>query len=244
MTGPEAERSRAGCIAANLATLRSRIAAACEAVGRRVDEVAVIAVTKTYPASDVRILTNLGIRDVGENRDQEAAPKAAECADLALRWHFVGQLQTNKVRSVVRYADVVHSVDRERLARELGTRARAVGREISCLVQVNLDPESAAGVLGPRGGADPRDVLSVADAVHAEEGLAVGGVMAVAPRGGDPAEAFGRLAEVAAQVRARYPQATVVSAGMSGDLEAAIASGATHLRIGTALLGDRAANVG
>ncbi|RCV54497.1 YggS family pyridoxal phosphate-dependent enzyme [Marinitenerispora sediminis] len=240
----EAERARAERVAANLAAVRRRVAAACAAAGRAEDEVTLVAVTKTYPASDVRILTKLGIMDVGENRDQEAAAKAAECADLPLIWHFVGQLQTNKARSVVRYADVVHSVDRVRLARELGLRARAAGRELRCLVQVNLDPESAAGVLGPRGGADPRDVLAVADAIHAEEGLAVGGVMAVAPRGGDPAEAFDRLAAVAAQVRARYPQATAVSAGMSGDLEAAIERGATHLRIGAALLGDRAANVG
>ncbi|MUL40833.1 YggS family pyridoxal phosphate-dependent enzyme [Streptomonospora sp. PA3] len=231
-------------IRANLAALRRRVDAACAAVGRSPQEVTIIAVTKTFPASDVRILAELGITDVGENRDQEAAPKAAECADLGLRWHFVGQLQTNKARSVARYADVVHSVDRTRLAAALGARARAEGREVGCLVQVNLDPDSAAGVLGLRGGADPRDVLAVADAVAAEDGLALGGVMAVAPRGGDPAEAFARLNAVAAEVRDRYPQAVAVSAGMSGDLEAAVGQGATHLRVGTALLDDRGPNVG
>ncbi|GAA4945667.1 YggS family pyridoxal phosphate-dependent enzyme [Streptomonospora halophila] len=231
-------------IRANLAALRGRVDAACAAAGRSPDDVTIIAVTKTFPASDVRILAGLGVGDVGENRDQEAAPKAAECADLGLRWHFVGQLQTNKARSVARYAHMVHSVDRPRLAAALGARARTEGREVGCLVQVDLDPASEAGVLGPRGGADPRDALAVADAVAAEEGLALAGVMAVAPRGGDPEEAFARLNAVAAEVRARYPQARAVSAGMSADLEAAVAQGATHLRVGTALLDDRGPNVG
>ncbi|KIH98705.1 alanine racemase [Streptomonospora alba] len=229
---------------ANLAALRERIGAACAAAGRGPEEVTVVAVTKTFPASDVRILAESGITDVGENRDQEAAPKAAECADLDLRWHFVGQLQTNKARSVARYADVVHSLDRARLASALGRHARAEGREVACLVQVDLDPGSRAGVLGPRGGADPRDALAVADAVAAEDGLVLGGVMAVAPREGDPAEAFARLGAVAAEVRDRYPRARTVSAGMSGDLEAAVHQGATHLRVGTALLDDRGPNVG
>ncbi|GAA3759253.1 hypothetical protein HDA32_003733 [Spinactinospora alkalitolerans] len=235
---------RAELIAANLADVRARVAAACAAAGRRPEDVKIIAVTKTYPASDVRILAGLGITDVGENRDQEAAPKAAQCGDLGLNWHFVGQLQTNKARSVARYADVVHSVDRDRLARALGARARAERRELTCLVQVNLDPESVEGVLGPRGGADPRDAMAVAAAIDAEEGLRVGGVMAVAPREGEPGEAFDRLNSVASRVRDRYPRATVVSAGMSGDFETAIAGGATHLRLGAALLGDREPNVG
>lgn len=239
--GGPARRERIG---ANLAALRKRIGAACAAAGRSPEEVTVVAVTKTFPASDVRILAEWGITDVGENRDQEAAPKAAACADLDLRWHFVGQLQTNKARSVARYADVVHSLDRARLASALGRHARAEGREVECLVQVDLDPASRAGVLGPRGGADPRDALAVADAVAAEDGLVLGGVMAVAPREGDPAEAFARLGAVAAGVRDRYPRARTVSAGMSGDLEAAVHRGATHLRVGTALLDDRGPNVG
>ncbi len=231
-------------LAANLQRVRERGAAACAAAGRRAEEVRVIAVTKQYPASDVRILADLGVRDVGENRDQEAAPKATECRDLDLVWHFVGQLQTNKARSVVRYADVVHSVDRLRLVAELGRRVRAAGRTLTCLVQVNLDPESEQGVLGPRGGADPADVPGLAEAIEAEEGLSLGGVMAVAPRQGDPRAAFDRLKAVADDLRARYPHATVVSAGMSGDLEAAVERGATHLRIGTALLGNRGLIVG
>ncbi|MEY9212986.1 YggS family pyridoxal phosphate-dependent enzyme [Thermobifida halotolerans] len=238
------EDARRAEIAANLDRVRERVAAACAAAGRAAEEVRVIAVTKQYPASDVRVLAGLGVRDVGENRDQEAAPKAAECRDLDLTWHFVGQLQTNKVRSVVRYAHVVHSVDRPRLVTELGRRVRAEGRALTCLVQVNLDPESARGVIGPRGGADCADVPALAEAIEAEEGLSLGGVMAVAPRDGDPLKAFDRLNAVADDIRGRYPHATVISAGMSGDLEAAVERGATHLRIGTALLGDRGLIVG
>ncbi|TDQ52606.1 YggS family pyridoxal phosphate-dependent enzyme [Actinorugispora endophytica] len=241
MGGTNARRAE---IAANLERVRERVDAACAAAGRAPEEVRVIAVTKNHPASDVRILAELGLRDVGENRDQEAAGKAAECGDLDLTWHFVGQLQTNKARSVARYADMVHSVDRGRLVAELARRARNEGRELGCLVQVNLDPDSERGLIGPRGGVDPADVPALADAVAAEEGLSLGGVMAVAPRGSDPEPAFDRLYSVAADLRARYPRATVISAGMSGDLEAAIRRGATHLRIGTALLGDRVAIVG
>ncbi|MDA0567043.1 YggS family pyridoxal phosphate-dependent enzyme [Streptomonospora sp. S1-112] len=240
----EAVFARRERLRANLAALRERVAAACAAAGRSPEDVHLIAVTKTFPASDVRALAGLGVTDVGENRDQEAAAKAAACADLPLRWHFVGQLQTNKARSVARYADLVHSVDRERLVRALGARARAEGRRVGCLVQVNLDLDSAAGVLGPRGGADPADVLAVADAVAEEEGLLLEGVMAVAPREGDPDAAFARLYAVAERVRDRYAQARTISAGMSGDLEAAVRQGATHLRVGTALLDDRNPNVG
>jgi pyridoxal phosphate enzyme (YggS family) len=220
-----------------LVAVRGRIAAGCAAVGRDAGEVTLVAITKTFPASDVRLLYELGVRDVGENRDQEAAPKAAECADLApgLTWHFVGQLQTNKCASVVRYARVVHSVDRLRLVRALGGAARKAGRVITCLVQVDLDPDPEPG----RGGAEPAQVSGLAAAVAAEEGLLLGGVMAVAPLGMPPAEAFAPLPAIAAAVREIRPEATMISAGMSGDMEAAIAVGATHVRVGTALLGGR-----
>lgn len=239
-----ADPARVEQVRANLAAARARIEAACVKADRGPDEVSLVAVTKTHPASDVRILASLGVTDVGENRDQEAAPKAAETADLGLTWHFVGQLQTNKARSVASYADVVHSVDRARLARALGERAAAAGRSLTCLVQVNLDADSRAGVIGPRGGVDPEDALELAERIEEHEALALGGVMAVAPREGDPSAAFARLQEVAARIRDRYPRATVVSAGMSGDLEAAVERGATHLRLGTALLGNRGPIVG
>jgi len=125
-------------LARRLADVRGRMAKACEAAGRDVSELTLIAVTKTRPASDVRLLAGLGVADVGENRDAEAAPKAAECAGLNLTWHFVGQLQTNKAASVVRYASVVHSVDRLRLVHALGRAARGAERVVECLVEVSL----------------------------------------------------------------------------------------------------------
>jgi pyridoxal phosphate enzyme (YggS family) len=223
----------------SLQALRARIAAACAAAGRDSGEVTLIAVTKTFPASDIQLLAALGIADVGENRDQEAAPKAAQCAALGLRmsWHFVGQLQVNKCASVVSYADVVHSVDRMRLVSALGSRARAAGRTLRCLIQVSLD--AAPG----RGGVPTSGVLTLAGAVAAQDGLELGGVMAVAPPGESPAPAFRRLRGIADAVRAEHPGALMISAGMSGDLDEAIAEGATHVRVGTALLGGRPAFV-
>ena len=231
--------SRRDELRSRLASVHDRISAACAAVGRDAGEVTLVAITKTFPASDVRLLYGLGVRDVGENRDQEAAPKAAECADLApgLTWHFVGQLQTNKCASVVRYATFVHSVDRLRLIRALGAAARRAEREIRCLIEVSLDGDPA------RGGAPAGEVAGLAEALMAESGLVLDGVMAIAPLSWAPAAAFGRLLDSAAVVRAVRSAATVISAGMSGDLEAAVAAGATHLRIGTALLGDRKARV-
>ncbi|MGD0246207.1 MAG: YggS family pyridoxal phosphate-dependent enzyme [Streptosporangiaceae bacterium] len=224
-------------LARRLADVQDRMAKACKVAGRDVSELTLIAVTKTRPASDVRLLAGLGVANVGENRDDEAAAKAADCADLDLTWHFVGQLQTNKAASVVRYASVVHSVDRPRLIRALGRAARGAGRVVECLVEVSLDGDPA------RGGAVAGDVPALAEALAAEEGLILGGVMAVAPLSMNPADAFARLRASAAAVRAVRPAATVVSAGMSGDLEAAVEAGATHLRIGTALLGDRGPRV-
>jgi PLP dependent protein len=220
-------------LALRLAEVRNRIAKACQAAGRDPAELTLIGVTKTRPASDVRLLWELGLHDVGENRDAEAAPKAAQCADLDLKWHFIGQLQTNKCASVVRYASVVHSVDRLRLIRALGKAARGAGRVIEALIEVSLDGDPE------RGGAVAADVPALAEALAAEEGLVLAGVMAVAPLGMEPAAAFASLRDSATAVRAIRPAATVISAGMSGDLEAAVESGATHLRIGTALLGDR-----
>jgi PLP dependent protein len=229
--------SRRDELAVRLTAVRQRIAAACQAAGRDPADVTLIAVTKTWPASDVRLLSELGVSDVGENRDAEAAPKAAQCADLDLTWHFIGQLQTNKVASVVRYATFVHSVDRMRLIRALGTAARRAEAVVQCLIEVSLDGDPA------RGGALASEVPALAEALAAEPGLVLAGVMAIAPLGMAPLDAFGLLLDSAAVVRAVNPAATVISAGMSGDLEDAVAAGATHLRIGTALLGDRGPGV-
>ena len=234
---PSDDSARRDELSARLTVVRQRISAACDAAGRDAGDITLIAVTKTHPASDVRLLAGLGVRDVGENRDAEAAPKAAQCVDLHLTWHFVGQLQTNKCASVVRYASVVHSVDRMRLIRALGTAARRAGKVIGCLVEVSLDGDPA------RGGTPEAEVPALAEALATEPGLDLRGVMAIAPLGMDPERAFAKLGESAELVRAVSPAATVISAGMSGDLEAAIAAGATHLRIGTALLGDRGPRV-
>jgi PLP dependent protein len=236
---PAGQADRRAELKANLGQVQARIAAACTAAGRSSAEVTLIAVTKTFPVSDIALLSELGVTDVGENRDQEAAPKAAQSAaeNLRLSWHFVGQLQTNKSASVVSYADVIHSVDRLRLVSVLGSRARAAGRSITCLVQVSLDDEPG------RGGALPGLVPAVADAVAGEDGLALGGLMAVAPLTVPAAETFSRLRKLAEAVRAAHPQAVMISAGMSGDLEQAIGEGATHVRVGTALLGGRPAFV-
>ncbi len=257
---PAADR-RSAERADRLAAVRARISAAGAAAGRDPAEITLIAVTKTYPASDVLALASLGVTDFGENRDQEAAPKAAEvaaafaAAGLAappvtdatgaaagkpVTWHFIGQLQTNKAHSVAGYADVVHSVDRTRLVRALGAAAATMppgrnvaGAALSCLVQVSLDADPS------RGGVPADRVLEIAKAIEAEPWLALGGLMAVAPLDADPVRAFAPLRRLSAVVRSVNPAATVISAGMSGDLEPAVAAGATHLRIGTALLGNR-----
>ncbi|WLQ43579.1 YggS family pyridoxal phosphate-dependent enzyme [Streptomyces laculatispora] len=228
-------------LAANLAEVEERIASACAAAGRKREEVTLIVVTKTYPASDVRILHELGVRQVAENRDQDAAPKAAACADLSLTWHFVGQLQTNKVRSVVSYADVVQSVDRAKLVTALSAAAARDGRELGCLIQVALDAES--GERGERGGVAPDGVEELAAAVESAPGLRLAGLMTVAPLAGPFAgrqrAAFDRLMEISSRLRGNHPAANMVSAGMSADLEDAVAAGATHVRVGTAVLGVR-----
>jgi PLP dependent protein len=228
-------RDRRAELAANLAAVQASITAACAAAGRNPAEVQLIAVTKTFPVPDIMILHELGVDDVGENKDQEAAPKVAAitAAGLALRWHFVGQLQVNKAASVASYAYMVHSVDRMRLVEALGRRAVAAGRELHCLAQVSLD--DATG----RGGAEPGQVPVLADAIAARDGLVLAGVMAVAPLGQPARSAYARLRDIAETVRAAHPAAQVISAGMSGDLAEAIAEGATHVRIGTALLGGR-----
>ena len=247
-----------------------------------------MAVTKTYPASDVEILASLGITDVAENKDQDAAAKAA-AVSAPVRWHFVGRLQRNKAKSVVRYARVVESVDSVRLVAALSRAAVAADvTPLDVLIQVSLDGDSSRGGAvvieggpGERAAASgegssgtylsavssslsvpeapsvpgsspsahslassdisglPDSVGEVATAVAEADGLRLRGVMAVAPIGWDPEIAFRELAGVAARIRVSHPGATDISAGMSGDLEAAIKHGATHVRIGTSLLGMR-----
>ncbi|MBA4609977.1 YggS family pyridoxal phosphate-dependent enzyme [Aeromicrobium sp. Marseille-Q0843] len=224
-------------LARNLFAVRERIARACDTAGRSSDEVTLVVVTKTHPASDVALLAELGVTDVGENRHPEAAEKqlAAVDAGVALRWHFVGGLQTNKAGAVARYADVVHSVDRAKLARSLDRGAQAAGRTLRCLVQVDFDTTDPG-----RAGVPPADVPVLADVIAGEcPHLELGGVMTVAPLGQDPAPSFAHLREISAELRRTTPSATMISAGMSEDFEVAIAHGATHVRVGRSVLGQR-----
>ncbi|WP_447646304.1 YggS family pyridoxal phosphate-dependent enzyme [Nocardioides zeae] len=224
-----------------LAAVRRRIAAAEAAAGRAAGEVDLVVVTKFFPASDVRELADLGVRDVGENRHQEAEAKAADCVDLPLRWHFIGGLQSNKAAAVAAYADVVESLDRPKLVAPL-SRGRAercrrgdVEGPLDCLVQVSLDPPGA----DHRAGCPPERLAELCDLVAGDEHLRLAGLMAVAPLDEDPSAAFDRLSTHAERVRTDHPGATTLSAGMSGDLEQAVAAGATHVRVGSAVLGAR-----
>lgn len=220
-------------LAANLATVRARVAAALAAAGRD-DEPALVVVTKFFPAADVDLLAGLGVTDIGESRDQEASEKSAQLvARDALTVHFIGRLQSNKAASVARYADVVQSVDRAKVVRAVGRGAEAAGRVLDVTVQVRLD--DAEG----RGGAPPSEVAALADLVAEHDALRLRGVMAVAPLGAEARPAFARLRAVSEAMRADHPDATWVSAGMSADLEDALAEGATHLRVGSAILGSR-----
>ena len=225
-----------------LTAVRQRIDTAVAAAGRQEHPPRLIVVTKFHPAEDVRRLAALGITDVGENRDQEAAEKSAALRGLDLRWHFIGQLQSNKAKSVVTYAHAVHSVDRPQLASAL---ARAMASEqdrtgrapLDCFIQVSLDGDAG----GHRGGALPADVPALAGQLAGAKGLRLAGVMAVAPFGADPAPAFEKLAEISARLTADHPGASGISAGMSQDLEVAVRFGATHLRVGSDILGPRPA---
>jgi PLP dependent protein len=227
---------------ANLRAVRARIDAAARAAGRDPSSVALLAVSKTWPADAVRALAALGQADFGENRAQELTAKAQqlkdlELTDLPVRWHFIGQLQRNKAAAVARLGAVVHSVDRPALVGVLDRVGADANRPVEVFVQVDLGgPE---GDLAARGGAAPDDVPALADAVAEAQGLRLRGLMAVAPRDADPGPAFARLAELAERVRADHPEAVDLSAGMSGDLEDAVASGATIVRVGTALFGER-----
>jgi len=226
-------------LSTNLARVRDRIRAACSAAGRSPDDVALIVVTKYFPQADIEMLCELGVSDIGENRDQEAAAKVVALPPAVrarLQVHFIGQLQSNKADSVASYVDTVHSIDREKLVGALDRAAGTAGRDIGALVQVSLG--AGSGGAG-RGGIPPDGVPDMADQVAAARHLSLRGIMAVAPLGVEPLEAFARLANLASRLRADHPGATWISAGMSADLEAAVANGATHLRVGSAILGSR-----
>lgn len=227
--------NRLADIQSNLEKINSRIAQACSRSKRNISEITLIAVTKTYPASDVDLLKQLGIENVGENKDQEASGKISQVKEK-FSWHFIGQLQSNKAKSVVTYAELVHSVDRLSLAKELQKSASAIAKKQKVLIQVDLDQ---SGPDPSRGGVWPADLAALAQFISQSENLELAGLMSVAPLGENPSEAFERLAQIRSDFLKNYPNAVILSAGMSEDLEAAIEHGATHLRIGSALLGER-----
>lgn len=216
-------------LAERLDAARAGIAEAARLAGRSVDEITTIVVTKFHPVTLIEELAALGVRDVGESRHQEAQAKAAELAHLDLTWHFVGQVQGKKARQVRAYADVIHSVDRESLATALASDEST----IDCFIQVNLTDDPA------RGGVDPAALEPLVETVLHTPGLRLLGLMAVAPLGAEPRRSFARVRELAGQARRLAPDATSLSMGMSQDYADAIAEGATHLRIGTAITGNR-----
>lgn len=219
-------------LAERVARVTSGIAEAARVADRDPAEITLIAVTKFHPASLVRELHALGVRDFGENRHQEAREKAADLADLDLAWHFVGQLQSKKARQVREYASMIHSIDREAVVSALAEPAEG-DPPTDCFLQINLTDDPA------RGGAAPADAQRMAEQIIAVPGLRLLGVMAVAPLEEEPRRAFARLRAIGDRVRALDPQARFLSAGMSHDFAEAIAEGATHLRIGTAITGNR-----
>jgi PLP dependent protein len=238
------ERRRSELVTA-LGAVRVRISDACVSAGRDARDVTLIAVTKTYPASDIATLRDLGVLDIGESKDQEARAKLSELATLSgsgeVRWHFVGRVQSKKAARVASYAHAVHSVDRRELvvafARALDSdgSARPADGRLGIFVQLSLDGDP------DRSGAVGDDLFRLADEVAAVPSLRLLGVMAVPPVEAVPDEAFARIAEVSIRLRSMHPDAASISAGMSSDLEPAIKHGATHVRVGTALLGRREA---
>ncbi len=223
-------------IASRLSTVRRAIEKAATSAGRIPDGICLVAVTKTFPVDDARRLVALGVTELGESRDREARAKAAEVADA--RWHFIGRLQRNKAASVARYAEVVHSVDRMPLVAALDAAAARAGRVIEVFCQVSLDGDPG------RGGVDREALPELSDAVAAAGSLRLSGLMAVPPPGADADAAYADIARIADRIRARHPEASGLSAGMTADFPTAIRYGATHVRIGSALLGRRPAHLG
>ena len=213
-------------IARNLQEVKERIIGAAKSVNRDPNEIELIVVTKTFPISDIEILRELGETNFGENRDQEAGPKAEI---ISATWHFQGQIQSNKIKSICQWADVIHSISSEK---EILKFAQSE-RKHQVFLQVSLD-----GQVG-RGGANPADLAQLADLVNESNNLELLGLMAVAPLGVEPMKAFADLAQINQGFAGQFPNSKFLSAGMSGDFEAAIKYGATHIRVGSSILGSR-----
>ena len=213
-------------IAHNLQEVKERIIGAAKSVNRDPNEIELIVVTKTFPISDIEILRELGETNFGENRDQEAGPKAEM---ISATWHFQGQIQSNKIKSICQWADVIHSISSEK---EILKFAQSE-RKHQLFLQVSLDGQEG------RGGANPADLAQLADLVNESNNLELLGLMAVAPLGVEPMKAFADLAQINQGFAGQFPNSKFLSAGMSGDFEAAIKYGATHIRVGSSILGSR-----
>ena len=223
--------SRKDQILSNLESVKEKISAAAQAAGRSPSEITLIAVTKTFPVSDLEILHELGVRNFGENRDQEAVPKVGVLpADIT--WHFQGGIQSNKLKSISNWASVIHSVDKFKYAQMISQFS--VGKTKEIFIQVSLDtlPQSREGV-------DPADLMQLAEQIMSLPNLQVKGLMAVAPLDEPTEQAFVRLQQIQQKFIQLYPAASSLSSGMSGDYELAISLGATHVRIGSSILGNR-----
>lgn len=226
-------------LATNLAAVRMRLDAACAAAGRAPDEVTLLPVTKFFPATDIALLRELGCAEFGESREQDASPKVAEIGTDGVRWHMIGRLQRNKAKAVAAWAYSVHSVDTDRLVTALGKAVRGAldegtrVDEMEVYVQVSLDGDTH------RGGVDREDLDALADQVSGTDGLRLAGLMAVPPMDADADRAFADLLALHERVQRSHPGATALSAGMTGDLEAAVRHGSTCVRVGTAILGPR-----
>ena len=213
-------------ITRNLQEVKERINAAAKSVNRDPAEINLIVVTKTFPISDIEILRELGESNFGENRDQEAGPKAEL---ISATWHFQGQIQSNKIKSICQWADVVHSISNEKEILKFGQSPR----KHQVFLQVSLDGQEG------RGGASPAELSQLADLINESNNLDLLGLMAVAPLGIEPMKAFADLAQINQGFVGQYPNSKFLSAGMSGDFETAIKYGATHIRVGSSILGSR-----
>jgi PLP dependent protein len=219
----------------NLQSVRSEITRACEQNNRDPNDITLIAVTKNFPASDIRLLNDLGVSDFGESRVQEFSQKYEEVKDLVSTWHFIGQVQSNKIREITRMSDVVHSIDSAQHIERFNNQAEKAGKVVDLLIQINLDPDYP----NARGGVSAEEAEDLATLIHRLGNVNLGGLMFIASPHVDAKRAFQSFAEVLSVFKERHPSAQIVSAGMSADVQEAVQIGATHLRIGSKLLGNR-----
>lgn len=220
-------------LSTSLADVRERAAQAARAAGRDLQDITLIAVTKTYPVSDVKILADLGIADFGENRSEEGLEKSLLVPGT---WHYQGQVQSRKLRDIASWADVIHSLDQLSHIEKLARICLDMDKTLKIFIQLSLDGAP------DRGGVLEEGLSQLAQSVENSEKLQLVGLMCVPPVEYEFEEAFTQIAEVGQRFRSNYPQAILLSAGMSSDFEEAIAHGATHIRVGSQILGSRPKN--